>query len=185
MHGNSVTIIRVELLGYIWRSLYSRDSISEVALGAECDWRRQQSLSFRVRKLMTWGSGAVPSHTTCADNDRLFTDVTNCHIRIQVLESTGLKMYKYPVRFQLFTLATIKVTALWDITQCSLVELERRFRRAYCLLNQGNFPDDGEAARTSETADYFHETTWCYIPESCQRIHILSKKYNGTKWIMS
>lgn len=37
MHGNSVTIIRVELLGYIWRSLHSRDPISEVALGAECD----------------------------------------------------------------------------------------------------------------------------------------------------
>jgi hypothetical protein len=45
----------------------------------------------------------------------------------------------------------IQVTAFWNIMLCSLVEIDWRFRGAYCLHNQG--PDC--------------ETTWCYIPEGC------------------
>jgi hypothetical protein len=37
----------------------------------------------------------------------------------------------------------MKMTALWDIALCSLIEVDRRFRNAHCLNNQGDLPDDG------------------------------------------
>jgi hypothetical protein len=33
--------------------------------------------------------------------------------------------------------SSIKMTALWDIVSCSLVEVDRRFRDAYCLQHRG------------------------------------------------
>jgi hypothetical protein len=33
------------------------------------------------------------------------------------------------------------MTAFWDIAPCSLVEVDRRFRSAYCLHHQGERPD--------------------------------------------
>jgi hypothetical protein len=60
------------------------------------------------------------------------------------------------VRFQVLTAASMKMTAFWNTAPCSLVEVDRRFRGAYCL-HQG----------TSETFVYFNETTRSCIPESC------------------
>jgi hypothetical protein len=38
----------------------------------------------------------------------------------------------------------MKVTAFWDMALCSLVEVDRRFRGAYCLHRQGDHrPDYG------------------------------------------
>jgi hypothetical protein len=37
------------------------------------------------------------------------------------------------VRFQVHTAASIKFTVLWDVTPCSHVEVDGRFRDAYCL----------------------------------------------------
>jgi hypothetical protein len=31
----------------------------------------------------------------------------------------------------------MKMTLFWDVAKCSLVEIDRRFRDAYCLLYQG------------------------------------------------
>jgi hypothetical protein len=44
----------------------------------------------------------------------------------------------------------MKITALWDTAPCSLVEVDRSLRGAYCLHHQG---DD--------------ETIRRYIPEQC------------------
>jgi hypothetical protein len=41
------------------------------------------------------------------------------------------------VRFQVLTAAIKKMTAFWVITPCSLVEVDWRFRGAYCLHLQG------------------------------------------------
>jgi len=46
------------------------------------------------------------------------------------------------------------MTAVWDTAPYSLVEVDRRFRGAYCLHYQV----------TSETSVYFNETTQRYIP---------------------
>jgi hypothetical protein len=32
----------------------------------------------------------------------------------------------------------MKIAAFWDIASCSLVEVDRSFRGAYCLHHQGN-----------------------------------------------
>jgi hypothetical protein len=33
----------------------------------------------------------------------------------------------------------LKMTAFWDIAACSLIEVDQRFRDAYCLRHQGDF----------------------------------------------
>jgi hypothetical protein len=43
---------------------------------------------------------------------------------------------------------------LWDTAPCSLVEVHRRFRSAYCLYHKGE-----------ETSVYFNEITRHHIPE--------------------
>jgi hypothetical protein len=48
---------------------------------------------------------------------------------------------------------TLKTRAFWDIAQCSLAEVDRRFRRAYCLHHQGD--------RSSETSVSFYQTARC------------------------
>jgi hypothetical protein len=45
---------------------------------------------------------------------------------------------QHSVRFQILTPANLKMTAFWDIAPCSLVEVDRRFRCAYCLHHQGD-----------------------------------------------
>jgi hypothetical protein len=40
----------------------------------------------------------------------------------------GKSKLKKTVRFQVLTAASMKMTAFWDITPCSVVELDGRFR---------------------------------------------------------
>jgi hypothetical protein len=47
--------------------------------------------------------------------------------------------------------ASMKMTTVWDIAPCSLVEIDRCFRGAFCAL--------------MEAVVYFNETTRRYIPE--------------------
>jgi hypothetical protein len=42
------------------------------------------------------------------------------------------------VRFQVLTAACTKMTPFCDIAPCSLVEVDQRFRGAYCLHHQGD-----------------------------------------------
>jgi hypothetical protein len=53
------------------------------------------------------------------------------------------------MRFQVLTAASMKSIVLWDITSCSLVEVDLRFRGAYCLHFQGDDdrPDNGRNER--------------------------------------
>jgi hypothetical protein len=78
------------------------------------------------------------------------------------------------MRLQILQTARMKMTAFWNGAPCSLVEIDRSFKDAYCSHSQG---DDGdihplialmmEAVGTSETSVYFHETTQRDIAESC------------------
>jgi hypothetical protein len=47
------------------------------------------------------------------------------------------------VRFLVLTAASMKFRLFWDVAPCSHVEVDRRFRGAYCLHHQG---DDGGSA---------------------------------------
>jgi hypothetical protein len=40
------------------------------------------------------------------------------------------------VRFQVLTAVSTKMRAFWNIAPCSLVEVDRRFRGAYCLVDK-------------------------------------------------
>jgi hypothetical protein len=41
-------------------------------------------------------------------------------------------------RFQVLTATSMKMTSFWDTAPCSLVDVDRRFRGAYCLHHQGD-----------------------------------------------
>jgi hypothetical protein len=53
--------------------------------------------------------------------------------------------------------------AFWDVPLCGVIEVNRRFRGAYCLRRQG--AEMMEAVNTSETSVNFNQTTWSNIPE--------------------
>jgi hypothetical protein len=74
---------------------------------------------------------------------------------------------RYFVKFQVLTVASMNIRAVWDIALCSLVEVDRRFGGAYCLHHQGgeSFIAQIGAVCTSETSVYSKETIWRYNPE--------------------
>jgi hypothetical protein len=64
------------------------------------------------------------------------------------------------VTFQFLTAASMKMTALWEIALCGLVEVDRRFRGAYCFIVMMM-----EAVPTYETSIYFYETALRYVAD--------------------
>jgi hypothetical protein len=46
------------------------------------------------------------------------------------------------VRFNVLTVASVKLRVFWDVAPCSQVDFDRPFRGAYCLYHQDR-PDDG------------------------------------------
>jgi hypothetical protein len=62
----------------------------------------------------------------------------------------------------------MKIRAFWDITPCSLVVVDRRFRGAYCLHHKDDvfITQMMEAVRTSETSVCYNETTRRNRPEN-------------------
>jgi hypothetical protein len=61
------------------------------------------------------------------------------------------------------------MTAFWDTTPYSVVDVDRRFRGAYCLHHQGDVSITAlmmETVRISETSVYFQESTRHYIQKA-------------------
>jgi hypothetical protein len=79
--------------------------------------------------------------------------------------------YSFGVRFQVLTAAGMKMDVLWFVAPCSLVEVRRRFRSAYCFHHQTDRPDDGGRI-TSETSVNFYQTTRRNNPQE-SRLHAL------------
>jgi hypothetical protein len=68
--------------------------------------------------------------------------------------------------FQVLTAAIMKMTAFSDIMPCSLIEVHRCFRDAYCLHHQVALMM--EAVRSSDISIYFNEVAkqmLCYCPK--------------------
>jgi hypothetical protein len=58
------------------------------------------------------------------------------------------------------------MTVFWVVAPCSLLQVYRRFRGAFCLRHQGDeYARVMEAARTSETSVNFYQTTRRNNPE--------------------
>jgi hypothetical protein len=60
------------------------------------------------------------------------------------------------MRFQVLAAVSMKMTGFWDVVPCSLVEVNRRFKGAYCLHNS---PDQ---RATLQKAAIFKETITIY-----------------------
>jgi hypothetical protein len=71
--------------------------------------------------------------------------------------------WRYDVRFQVLTVASMMVTVFWDIAAFSLVEIDWHFRGAYCLCHQG-IALMIEAVSISEMSVSFNHTACCNIP---------------------
>jgi hypothetical protein len=67
-------------------------------------------------------------------------------------------VHKYNLKFTFF----VTMTAFWDMAPRNLMEVDRRFRGAYCLYIRVIM-----AVRTSDTSVCFYESTRRHIPESC------------------
>jgi hypothetical protein len=68
-------------------------------------------------------------------------------------------------------MAGVKVTVFWDTAPCSLVEVERRFRGAYCLHHQGDLIAL-EAERVLDTSVNFYEIKRRSILKDCRLLLI-------------
>jgi hypothetical protein len=71
---------------------------------------------------------------------------------------------KYWVRFEVLTATSMKTAVFWGVAQCSLVDIDRRFRRSYCL-HQG---DDGVSSSETSVSIYTvlipqDRTPWYYM----------------------
>jgi hypothetical protein len=61
-------------------------------------------------------------------------------------------------RFQVLTVASMKMTAFWDIVPCSLIEVYRSFGREYCFHHQG---DDDPSKIPSDPTDSY-TSSWFF-----------------------
>jgi hypothetical protein len=55
------------------------------------------------------------------------------------------------VRLQVLTATSMKMTVLWNVASCSLVDTDRRFRGVYCIHHQG---DDGGSKHVQIVGEY-------------------------------
>jgi hypothetical protein len=62
------------------------------------------------------------------------------------------------VRFVVLMLMSMKMSVLWDIVPCNLVDTELHFREVTTSIMMK------EAVRSSETSISIYEITWCSIP---------------------
>jgi hypothetical protein len=67
------------------------------------------------------------------------------------------------MRFQFLTAAILKMTVFWDVTPCSLAEIDHRGLLSEISVSHGG--EWMEVVSTSETSVNLHETTLRNIPE--------------------
>jgi hypothetical protein len=60
----------------------------------------------------------------------------NCTFRVHSTDSISLPVCV--LCEETVKIWTVKMAVFWDIAPCSLVEVDRRFRCAYCLHHQGD-----------------------------------------------
>jgi hypothetical protein len=60
------------------------------------------------------------------------------HVNLIDRNQNHTRLATFDVRFQVLTATSMKMTVFWDVVPCSVVEIDCRFRGAYCLLHQGD-----------------------------------------------
>jgi hypothetical protein len=74
-----------------------------------------------------------------------------------------------------------KMAVFWFVAPCSLVEVYRRFRGAYCLHHECSIALMMEAASTSEMSVNFYQTTRCNKPEES---HLHTRRRENLKSLL-
>jgi hypothetical protein len=81
---------------------------------------------------------------------RPFPFVTAKQIQVLFYGTSYLGVTTYVILLQR-TIFDLKMTAFWDRGPCSVVEVDRRFRDAYCLYHQGDEGDNMNKRRPTST----------------------------------
>jgi hypothetical protein len=85
-----------------------------------------------------WGSEMVDSHDTVRNPIAYFMSWKHKRLNVDFsVYVVNWGLYTFLARFQVFTAASLMTTVFWDVAPCSLVEVYRRFRGAYCLHHRG------------------------------------------------
>jgi hypothetical protein len=86
----------------------------------------------------------------------------NKHITHILLQNILILHGDFMQWFQVLEAARVKTAAVWNIAPCSIVEVDRCFRDAYCLHYQGddNHPDDDD---DDDDDDYYYYFKCIYI----------------------
>jgi hypothetical protein len=66
----------------------------------------------------------------------------------------------------------LTMTVFWDVTQCGLVDTDRRFRVAYCLHHKT------DAVSSTETSVNIYQTTRCNVAEDS---HLYTRRHENVK----
>jgi len=61
------------------------------------------------------------------DTGRLYEELSSC------FDIHWYRIFRTATSHNVNTVFSLKMTAFWDVPSCSLVEVDRRFRGAYCL----------------------------------------------------
>jgi hypothetical protein len=88
----------------------------------------------KVRTKLITVSQEFQSYTV---NVNSYTETSGIHAEWRIFPASALKSVHF---------SKVNIIPFWDIVTCSLTEVDRSFRDAYCLQHQGNdcHPEDGK-----------------------------------------
>jgi hypothetical protein len=88
-----------------------------------------------------YNSPVVFIYHCMSDSSLYFISTVLSRVRHQVVAHlTSEQITCNHLRFQVLTATCMKMAVLWDVALCSLVDIDRCFRGAYCLYYQGDDP---------------------------------------------
>jgi hypothetical protein len=75
------------------------------------------------------------------------------------------------VRFEVLMAASMDMTVFWDVTSCSVTEIYRRFRAAYCLHHHGERPRGEGSMHIFSVTTHLDYTTVCVKRGGSKSLH--------------
>jgi hypothetical protein len=86
------------------------------------------------------------------------------YVLLQLVLSIRTECYSSEkMRFEVFTVVTVRITGFWNVMLCNLLEICQHFRGVHCFHLQTALKKD--AAGTCTRLVNFYHTTLCQIPE--------------------
>jgi hypothetical protein len=110
----------------------------------------------------------------------VFCNCLSDSLNISAQENCIHRQYVLYFILVMFHCFKVKTAVFWDVTPCSLVEVDQHFRGAYSL----HLTLLMKTVHTPETLVNFYQTTWCNIPEdsllrTCHHENLKSRLFQG------